>query len=270
MASYDENELPKGWVREFDQTHGHPYWVDTQAKPPRAIWTHPYEDEQFLNAHPEIKSRLGKGKGKSSAPEPGPSETDVPAESPPPYDPNDAPRRHSFNGKDKTSSSDMRPPVMPRPAGGSRVDSSSSQAHKRGFFGKIKDKTIGTKEEREEARRQEALLMQRRAEERKRLIAEQRRQQEEWLRQQQAAGPSRVSYQQQPVYAAPFGSPYGRAGYGGYGGQSSYGGYGYGGGPFGGGPFGNQQRRGGAGDLAFPILGGLAGGLLLGDLLGGF
>ena len=104
--------------------------------------------------------------------------------------------------------------------------------------------------------------MQRRAEERQRIIEEQRRQHEEWVRQQQAAGPSRVYYQQ-PVYAAPYGSPYGRAGYGGYGGVG--GSYGYGGAPYV-----QQQRRAGAGDLALPILGGLAGGLLLGDLLGGF
>ena len=32
----------------------------------------------------------------------------------------------------------------------------SKDPHKRGFFGKLKDKAIGTKEEREEARRQEA------------------------------------------------------------------------------------------------------------------
>ncbi|KAI0094769.1 hypothetical protein BDY19DRAFT_914507 [Irpex rosettiformis] len=258
MASYDVNELPLGWVREYNDTYNHPYWVDTQSNPPRAIWTHPYEDEQFLDEHPQVRARFAKGKGNSNqtAPRPkkaGPSQTDIPAESPPPYDPNDAPRRHSFNGRDKQSSDNIRPAHLPQPVAGTSRDS-----HKRGFFGKLKDKAIGTKEEREEAKRQEALLMQRRAEERRRMIEEQRRQQDEWLRQQQAAGPSGVYYQQ-PVYAAPFGSPYGRSGYGGYGG------FGHGGSPYG-----QQQRRGGAGNLALPIIGGLAGGLLLGDLLGGF
>ncbi|KAI0348506.1 hypothetical protein BDW22DRAFT_1350733 [Trametopsis cervina] len=266
MRSYDENELPTGWVREYDQQHNHPYWVDTKAKPPRAIWTHPYEDEQFLNEHPSIRARLSNGNGAGSSANAGPSDA------PPPYEPGEGPRRHSFHGKDKSSSDDIRPAQMPRPPPGpSRA--SSNAAHKRGFFGKIKDKAIGTKEEREEARRQEALLMQRRAEERKREIEEYRRQREEWLRQQQQAGPSR-RYQQPTVYAAPYGSPYGSAGYGGYGGGGFGGGYGYGGG-FGpsygyGGRSGYGSRSTGAGDLALPLLGGLAGGLLLGDLLGGF
>lgn len=110
-----------------------------------------------MNEHPDIRARLGKGKDKSStrpdAEEAGPSQTDVPADSPPPYDPNDAPRRHSFNGKDKQSSDDLRPAQMPMPVAGP-----SQESHKRGFFGKLKDKAIGTKEEREEAKRQEALV----------------------------------------------------------------------------------------------------------------
>ena len=42
---------------------------------------------------------------------------------------------------------------MPMPVAGP-----SQESHKRGFFGKLKDKAIGTKEEREEAKRQEALV----------------------------------------------------------------------------------------------------------------
>ncbi|KAI0697134.1 hypothetical protein BC835DRAFT_1339216, partial [Cytidiella melzeri] len=159
MTAYDEKELPKGWVREHDQTHNHPYWVDTQAKPPRAIWTHPYEDEQFLNEHPDIRTRLGKNAPKPVASTAASSHTtnDVPDESPPPYDVNDAPRRHSFHGRDKSSSEEIRPAQMPRPAGSARTGSDNA-AHKRGFLGKLKDRAIGTKEEREEAKRQEALV----------------------------------------------------------------------------------------------------------------
>ena len=67
----------------------------------------------------------------------------------------------------------------------------------------------------------------------------------------QYAGPSR------PVYGPPSGDPY--AAYGpGYGGGY---GYGYGGYP--------QRQNNSMGNSALPLLGALAGGLLLGDILGG-
>lgn len=105
-------------------------------KPPRAIWTHPYEDEQFLREHPEIKARLAKAADGVSS-----------TEAPPPY----TPRRHSYSGSSRPSTSELRPPAS----------SSQKAQSQRGFFGKLKDKTIGTKEEREEARRQEAIVSSR-------------------------------------------------------------------------------------------------------------
>lgn len=41
-------ELPPGWVRSFDPETQHQFFVDTRATPPRSIWTHPYDDEEFL------------------------------------------------------------------------------------------------------------------------------------------------------------------------------------------------------------------------------
>jgi hypothetical protein len=41
--------LPPGWVRSFDPQEGHQFFVDTTADPPRSIWVHPYDDEQFLS-----------------------------------------------------------------------------------------------------------------------------------------------------------------------------------------------------------------------------
>lgn len=84
-------------------------------------------------------------------------------------------------------------------------------------------------------------------------MQELRRQQEEYERQQRysmpVAGSSRMGggYYAQPygqsMYGPPVGSPYG---------------------------YGRPVRQGGGyGDLALPLIGGLAGGLLLGDLLGG-
>jgi hypothetical protein len=45
----EQRELPPGWVRSFDQESHHQFFVDTRANPPRSIWVHPYDDEEFLN-----------------------------------------------------------------------------------------------------------------------------------------------------------------------------------------------------------------------------
>lgn len=42
-------ELPPGWVRSFDPESSHQFFVDTRADPPRSIWVHPYDDEQYLS-----------------------------------------------------------------------------------------------------------------------------------------------------------------------------------------------------------------------------
>ncbi|KDE02474.1 hypothetical protein MVLG_06969 [Microbotryum lychnidis-dioicae p1A1 Lamole] len=52
-------ELPKGWVREFDASSQHVYYVDTTKDPPRSIWVHPYEDPEYLASIPDTeRSRL--------------------------------------------------------------------------------------------------------------------------------------------------------------------------------------------------------------------
>ncbi|KAL7339225.1 hypothetical protein BJY59DRAFT_699189 [Rhodotorula toruloides] len=40
----EQRPLPEGWRREFDANSGHYFYVDTLAKPPRSIWTHPLDD----------------------------------------------------------------------------------------------------------------------------------------------------------------------------------------------------------------------------------
>ncbi|GAM89090.1 hypothetical protein ANO11243_071250 [Dothideomycetidae sp. 11243] len=42
--------LPLGWVRTFDMESGHQFFVDTTKEPPRSIWTHPYDDERYLDS----------------------------------------------------------------------------------------------------------------------------------------------------------------------------------------------------------------------------
>ncbi|KAI0788535.1 hypothetical protein C8Q75DRAFT_807746 [Abortiporus biennis] len=228
------SQLPPGWVQQFDKHTNHPFWVDSNAKPPRAIWVHPYEDEQFLNDHPDIRQRLSN------------EDSVTPNDAPPPY----SPRRHSYSGSSTgVGSSNARlaesQPHTPDP----RSKSQTGQKH-RGFFGKMKDKAIGTKEEREEAKRQEKILMQKEMEQR---------------RQQRLADPYGMS---SSMYGPPSGYPYGYgSGLGGYGGMGGLGSRGYGGG------YGRSGYGGGfgGGGIGLPLLGGLAGGLILGEALdGGF
>ncbi|KAJ1018137.1 hypothetical protein NDA16_005003 [Ustilago loliicola] len=45
--------LPKGWIRQYDPSTHHNFFVDTLANPPRSIWVHPYDDEQYQREHPD-------------------------------------------------------------------------------------------------------------------------------------------------------------------------------------------------------------------------
>jgi hypothetical protein len=44
----EARSLPKGWVRSYDPETTHQFFVDTTSEPPRSIWTHPYDDEDYL------------------------------------------------------------------------------------------------------------------------------------------------------------------------------------------------------------------------------
>jgi hypothetical protein len=102
--------------------------VDTKADPPRAIWTHPYEDEQYLKEHPDVKEKVGNFARQEES-------NDTTA------------RRHSFNGHDSASMVPEEDQAQPDP--------SKKGKQKRGFFGKLKDRAIGTKEEREAYRKEQ-------------------------------------------------------------------------------------------------------------------
>jgi len=226
MSSSDP-PLPYGWVQELDPKTNHPFWVDTKADPPRAIWTHPYDDEQYLREHPEVREKVQSLDTKQR------DSKDCPLSKP---------RRHSFNGHDSSS-------VVPE--GDEAADDSSKKGKgKRGFFGKLKDKAIGTKEEREAHRKEQARLDMERQRQYTEMINAQRAQyaQEQALyNQRYRAGPSSQRYGPPPGDPYTYGPGYG-SGYG----------YGYGDGGY-------RRQRGNGG--ALPLLGALAGGLLLGDLL---
>ncbi|KAL9122999.1 MAG: hypothetical protein Q9187_000437 [Circinaria calcarea] len=51
--------LPPGWIRQYDPKNSHQFFVDTTANPPRSIWQHPYDDQQFLDSlDPQERERI--------------------------------------------------------------------------------------------------------------------------------------------------------------------------------------------------------------------
>jgi len=279
----DFDDLPDGWVQQYDERSEHPFWVDTKATPPRSIWTHPYDDDEFLNNHTEFRDKLRQQ-----------MKAELTSDSPPPYPTS---RRHSVSGAPSDAHDSLRKSSSPKiPIAGPSGSKDQGKDKQRGFFAKLKDKAIGTKEEREEARRQEAQMMQQMAEQRRQQLV-QRQQAAELQRQQFAAQQtsSRGFNNDQYAYGPPAGSPglyYGGGGFGrdrwdrhghrglrgrfdrfGGGGYQDQGYYDQG---YYDDPYDRQRGRGGfggggfgGGGIGLPLLGGLAGGLLLGDILDG-
>ncbi|KAJ7071157.1 hypothetical protein C8F01DRAFT_418661 [Mycena amicta] len=64
----DRPPLPVGWIEQVDSNSGHTFYVDTLAKPPRSIWVHPLEDEQYLREHPAAREKANAGPPRYSAP----------------------------------------------------------------------------------------------------------------------------------------------------------------------------------------------------------
>lgn len=55
----ESRPLPEGWVRSFDPQQEHQFFVDTKVDPPRAIWHHPYDDEDYFNSlSPDERHRI--------------------------------------------------------------------------------------------------------------------------------------------------------------------------------------------------------------------
>ncbi|KAF8758943.1 Rhamnogalacturonan lyase B, N-terminal [Rhizoctonia solani] len=175
----ESRPLPKGWV-------------DTKTNPPRSIWVHPFEDEQFQREHPELF--------KQSRPPPSrPGENAV--------------------------------------AGPSNTEGGTPE--KKGFIQKMKDKAAEHAAKKEEERKQREQL-QREAVQRYVMRRQQLLQQGQQQQQQH-------TYGQGSLYGPPNTYGYGRYPPPGV----AYGG----------------RRRGG--NMALPLMGGLAGGMLLGSMLDG-
>ena len=143
----DENRpLPKGWIRSFDSDSHHQFFVDTSKDPPRSIWVHPYDDEQYLSTlTSEDRERIEQesmNRGKH------PSKADIMA-SHTDDEEDDYTSPTSPNGKASYGE------LPPRPEGKGKG--------KAGFGRKFKDKVTGTTHEQREAERKQ------RAEEEKRI-----------------------------------------------------------------------------------------------------
>lgn len=121
-------ELPPGWVRTFDPESHHQFFVDTTADPPRSIWTHPYDDEQFLSTlSPEERKKHSRMKRSVTL-------EDLAAE----------------------DSDDDEHALPPRPGRGKSAEPELTGFHK--FSRKLKDKVTGsthTEREKQRARRAE-------------------------------------------------------------------------------------------------------------------
>jgi len=263
--AYEDRELPPGWVKQFDRKSERYYYVDTMAKPPRSIWVHPFDDPQFLTSIAGSRQDVSDNDDESISDE---RHSRAPSAASGSFRP-DTKERPSEKKQDSS--------LLSVPGASSSAGSTSSSSppfnkemkqKDRGFFGKLKDSTLGTKEERAAKKREKERIraereQRRREEERRyieartRLIEERRKQYEaevELYRRQGQANPPQGGYYGNGPYGAPH--P------GSYGGPVYMPQYGYGESPY--------SRRGGSGGGfggGGALLGGLVGGLLLGDLL---
>lgn len=250
--------LPQGWVRQFDSTSLHQFFVDTTKTPPRAIWHHPYDDDEYMATLPSAERTRIHGLHRV------PSDADVHAES-------------TDGDTDNEHHQQLPPRTEDKPKGLSK------------FSRKMKDKiTQSTHEEREQERQQ-------RAEQEQAAYARYQKIRECMLKAAQTGERQFLGRDKngKDVYIDPpsrdmygnmgygGGMAMGGAGSGGYGmgypGAMGYGGSGYGwsASPYGpnstvlrpAGPYRRPYGGGYGGGMGLPLMGGLMGGAMLGGLM---
>ncbi len=238
--------LPAGWKRQYDPSNHHQFFVDTNVEPPRSIWHHPYDDEQFMNnLDPEERHRVQNLQRV-------PSQADIEAESS--EDDGEGGKHHS---KRPVSGTAELPPRDPHPPSGVSK-----------FGRKMKDKMTSTTHEQREAQRA------RRAEEERKAYQRHMELRQAMSRAAQTGQPQLVGKGRdgKDIYIEPpqmMGPPRGAYGAG----------YGYD--PYSHGPYSNPNAtfirpqnpysrpygRGYGGGFGLPLAGGLMGGMLLGDMM---
>ncbi len=244
--------LPSGWLRQYDPQNHHQFFVDTNVQPPRSIWHHPYDDDQYMNGLDAVERRRIQNLQKI------PTQADIEAES---SDDDADGQKHHDHSKPATDSTGELPPRGAPPAKGVTR-----------FGRRMKDKMTQTTHEEREAQRKQ------RAEEEQRAYQRHMELRQAMSRAVQTGQPQFVGKGREgkDVFIEP---PQGiGAGQGGYRGQ---GGYGYN--PYTQGPYSNPNATfirpqypysrpyggGYGGGFGLPLAGGLMGGLLLGDMMGG-
>lgn len=253
----EQRPLPTGWVRQWDNKEQHHFYVDTKADPPRSIWQHPYDDDDYLKTlsseerehiQEQERERLIRIHGDTTD-----DEGHSPSKSKP---------KPSIASAPSYSGSSTAPEIS---------GAGDKKKEKAGFGRRLKDKVTGStheerqaeraQREREEAAYYEAHMKFRAAMQRAQMTGE-----------PQLLGKDRDG---KDVYVEPPRNAYGGGGYGGYGSSA----YGYN--PYTSGPYSNPNARfirpaapygrpyGGyyGGGMGMPIAGGLLGGMLLGGLL---
>lgn len=263
--------LPNGWIRQYDAKESHQFFVDTNVSPPRSIWHHPYDDDQYLSTlSSEERERL-------QVTAQTPSHADIAAES----SADDSDNGHHLNKQDAkpTKSSHVAFELPERPAPDDKKDGGGGLSK---LGRKVKDKlTASTHEERERDR-------ERRNQEEQEAYARYQQIRSAMTRAAQTGQPQRLGKNAdgQDVYMEP---PRVDA----YGNHMAPGGYGYGGvsggryqayNPYTQGPYGNPNARfvayprpsyaygrpygrGYGGGMGLPLAGGVVGGMMLGGLL---
>ena len=232
--------LPHGWIRQYDSHNHHQFFVDTNVEPPRSIWHHPYDDEQYMNGlDPKERQKI---KGSLRVP----SQADIAAES------SDDEGDHRPHPPTNAGAPELPPRESNPPSGVTK------------FGRKMKDKiTHTTHQQREQERaqraEQELRAYQRHQELRQAMsraaqtgepqyIGRGRDGRDIYIEPPQGVGPPGGGYGYNPYTQGPYTNPNARFLRPQYPYSRPYGG-GYGGG------------------YGLPLAGGLMGGLLLGDLM---
>lgn len=244
--------LPSGWLRQYDPQNHHQFFVDTNVEPPRSIWHHPYDDEQFMKRLDAVERQRIQNLQKI------PSQADIAAES---SDDDTDGQGHQDHSKYASADTAGLPPRVAPPAKGMTK-----------FGRRMKDKMTQTTHEEREAQRKQ------RADEEQRAYQRHMELRQAMSRAAQTGQPQFIGKGRdgKDVFIEP---PRGMgAGQGGYGSQ---GGYGYN--PYTQGPYSNANATyirpqypysrpyggGYGGGFGLPLAGGLMGGLLLGGMMGG-
>ncbi|KAF7339580.1 hypothetical protein MSAN_02172500 [Mycena sanguinolenta] len=136
-----DRPLPYGWITQVDPNSGHTFWVDTKATPPRSIWVHPLDDEQYLREHPEAREK------------------------------------HSHAADQMSPQYSAPPTPAPTPgssSGHASTGGPSGPKKKQGFLGKLKDKMMELRERRhQEMLAQQAEMYQRQQQQQQQMYAQQ-------------------------------------------------------------------------------------------------